>query len=766
MGGKRGRGINQAPMSIQPSRNPLLASGNIRRSSFVWNLLSAAMNSFQTMLLLVFITRFGTDADSASFVMAYAAGNLLFNIGKYGVRQFQVTDSVGQYSFRDYRRARLVSLAVMAVSVVAFIGTGLLFRGYTGRKAAVVALICLYKGVEAAEDVYHGRMQQQGRLDVAGRILFLRIFSFVLCFAALFVLTRDILLTAAVATALAAFLAVVLNRSVWAGFRDPSEAPSRTGQLLKACAPICLTMLLNMFVSNAPKYIIDGRVTDALQSQFNIVFMPVFVLALLGTFIYQPELKSIGEARKDRQIAAIRKKVLRLTLLTLAVTLPVVAVGWFAGIPVLEFIYKTPLAFLRPQLILFIFCGCFIALINLYGMVLIAFRRQGTLTAVCVLSALALFCFGAGVLASGGIPGLSWFFMAVLAVHALLLAFFAYRAMADEERAAAAPARPLPLAEQVAGKKVLFVSTKNLDYLRNVQEIALLRKHAAQVTVIASPASSYFSRLLTVCTSLLRTSVKGYDLVFTGFAPQLLLPWFRRLRKKPVIEDFFISLYDTFTQDRRLFKPDSLPGKLLLKLDRKTLALGNTVIADTRAHAEYFASGLGCDPEKIQVLYLEADTEIYHPMPVEKEPGAPFHVLYFGSILPLQGVDVVLGAIRLIGADPDYSFEVIGPLEEKDIPDQSNLACHPWLSQQELAAHIARADLCLAGHFSPTIDKAKRTIPGKAYIFRAMEKPMVLGDTPANHELYTADSRTFFSPPGDPAALAETIRRARDQLAG
>ena len=178
MGGKQLRGL-------------LSSSGNIRRSSFIWNLLSAAVNSFQTMLLLVFITRFGTDADSAAFVMAYAAGNLLFNIGKYGVRHFQVTDSTEQYSFRDYISARFVSLAVMAAAVVLFILTGIVSRGYTFVKAAVVLLICLYKGIEAAEDVFHGRMQQQGRLDIAGRILFIRISSFILCYAVLFVLTHD-----------------------------------------------------------------------------------------------------------------------------------------------------------------------------------------------------------------------------------------------------------------------------------------------------------------------------------------------------------------------------------------------------------------------------------------------------------------------------------------------------------------------------------------------------------------------------------------------
>ncbi len=320
------------------------------------------------------------------------------------------------------------------------------------------------------------------------------------------------------------------------------------------------------------------------------------------------------------------------------------------------------------------------------------------------------------------------------------------------------------LIQAVTGKKVLFVSTKNLDYLRNTQEISLLRENAAQVTVIASPDKSYPKRLLKIYCSLLKTRMKDYDLSFVGFAPQLVLPFFRRLRKKPVIEDFFISLYDTLVQDRKKFSPDSLPAKLLKKLDKKTLSLGDKVITDTRAHADYFVQDLSCDPKKTEVLYLEADTSIYRPMPAKKMAGSPFRVLYFGSILPLQGVDVVLDAVRLFRDDPSFSFELIGPLKDGAAPKQDNLTCISWLSQQDLAEHIASADLCLAGHFSATIDKAKRTIPGKAYIYRAMEKPMILGDTPANHELYTEDDMTFFTPPGDAQALSDTIRKARDTI--
>ena len=149
----------------------LLKTKNVNRSAVIWNALAACLTSFQTMLLLMVLTHFGTSDHSGFFVMAYTVANLVMNIGKFGMRQFQVTDVAEKYSFREYVTSRVFSSGLMTLALVLYLLYGLLFNGYTAEKAAVVALISLFRGVEAAEDVIHGRMQQLGRLDVASKIL-------------------------------------------------------------------------------------------------------------------------------------------------------------------------------------------------------------------------------------------------------------------------------------------------------------------------------------------------------------------------------------------------------------------------------------------------------------------------------------------------------------------------------------------------------------------------------------------------------------------
>lgn len=313
-------------------------------------------------------------------------------------------------------------------------------------------------------------------------------------------------------------------------------------------------------------------------------------------------------------------------------------------------------------------------------------------------------------------------------------------------------------------KNVLFITTKNLDYIRNTQEIAIIKKEAASCTIIGSESKCYFFRLLSVYFSLIKTPVSKFDTAFIGFAPQLVLPLFRhKFRHTDIIIDFFISLFDTLCQDRQLFSPRSLPGHFLHRIDQATLHQADLVICDTVFHGKYFSDEFGISPDRLYPLYLQADNTIYHPLAVRKPAHLKdkYIVLYFGSILPLQGIDIVLQSIALLKNEQNIFFYFIGPIKEETrsafCPDATNVKFINWLSQEQLAMHIGQADLCLAGHFNSKIAKARRTIPGKAYIYQAMEKPMILGDNPANHELFKPDSLHIFVEMGNPHALADAI---------
>lgn len=321
-------------------------------------------------------------------------------------------------------------------------------------------------------------------------------------------------------------------------------------------------------------------------------------------------------------------------------------------------------------------------------------------------------------------------------------------------------------ADLIVGKNVLFITTKNIDYIRNTQEIRLIEEKAKSIDKIYSDKRKYAGRIIEVWIKLWKYRIKDVDVVFIGFAPQLILPFFNwKLKNKTIVIDFFISMYDTLIYDRKKFSEKGIIAKICHYIDDKTLKKAEYVITDTKADAQYFIEEFCKDPIKFETLYLEADSSIYYPRRQHKRDHLKnkFVVLYFGSVLPLQGVDVVLDAIRLLKDEKDIYFQIIGPIPDKyKKPIQSNVEYIDWLIQEKLAEYIANADLCLAGHFSGEIDKAKRTIPGKAYIYDAMKKKIVFGENAANHEKYENDQKKYYYvPQGRADILRDRIKEIK-----
>ena len=110
------------------------------------------------------------------------------------------------------------------------------------------------------------------------------------------------------------------------------------------------------------------------------------------------------------------------------------------------------------------------------------------------------------------------------------------------------------LRENIKGKRILYLATKNSDYIRVSQEIDMAKELGKSVEVIAFPDKKYLTRILKVYAKLLATDIKQYDVVIVGFMAQMILPVFMwKLRKKVIITDFFISIYDTLVFDRKKF---------------------------------------------------------------------------------------------------------------------------------------------------------------------------------------------------------------------
>lgn len=242
------------------------------------------------------------------------------------------------------------------------------------------------------------------------------------------------------------------------------------------------------------------------------------------------------------------------------------------------------------------------------------------------------------------------------------------------------------------------------------------------------------------------------------------------LTSRKIIFDPLASRYETKISDWKTKPADSLHAWWNFKIDDWAFILSDIVLADTQAHKDYYCQTHGIHPSKIEVLPVGYDDELYKPLASKEEEGK-FRVLFFGSFLPLHGVEVVVETARIIsGEDPEVRFDLVG--SGQTLPAVKSLACElglenvrfeGWLPQRRLPRRIASADICL-GIFGKT-EKARRVIPHKVYQAMGMRKPVVTARTPAVVEFFSHKENIFLVREPQAESLAEAVlelKRDRD----
>ena len=382
------------------------STDNLQRKIYFWNIIGSMVNALSSVFLLFAVTRTSGETAAGIFSLAQATALMMLTIGFYEMRAFQATDVTKVYSFSDYLMSRIITCTLMVAVSVFFVWVS----GYTAEKAAVVLLMCVFRMFDALEDVFHGLYQQNGRLDVAGKSLALRVFTSMAAFIITLVLAKNLIAACVVAIAAAAIGFICFNLTVFRNFFTGKV--SWNGQAIKkllwVCFPLFLGSFMMVYINNAPKYAIDTYMpAEYFQAYFNYLFMPAFVINLFSTFIFKPMVTTMAEVwvsnEKKLLLRIIGKLLLAVALLTAAVEVA----GYFLGIPVLSWFYASDLSQYRAELLILVLGGGFNAVVTLmfYGITVLR-KQKFVLIGYSVTLALAL-VISAALVPVGGLMGAS-----------------------------------------------------------------------------------------------------------------------------------------------------------------------------------------------------------------------------------------------------------------------------------------------------------------------------------------------------------------------
>lgn len=245
----------------------------------------------------------------------------------------------------------------------------------------------------------------------------------------------------------------------------------------------------------------------------------------------------------------------------------------------------------------------------------------------------------------------------------------------------------------------------------------------------------------------------------------------------PLVFDPLISSWDKRVHEREKISVGSMRAKRLLAWERDIFSRANVLVADTVGHADFFHEVLGVPREKLVVVPVGAEEDLFTHAPyMAKPPGEPLEAVFFGTFIGLQGVDHLVEAIgRYAGNNtyPPLRFRLLGdgPLraaceariaEFRRTNPALDVAFEDWRPLAELPARLAQADFFF-GIFGTT-GKALRVIPNKVYQALAIGRPVLTAATPAFDEALRGDEDHgfFWCRAGDP----DDIVRALVRLAG
>jgi O-antigen/teichoic acid export membrane protein len=383
---------------------------NNLQKDYLWNSIGTSVNSFISLLLLIVVTRVnGLDA-AGLFSFSFGLSLVLFTIGLYGGRVYQVSDIHGEFSSESYIVLKFItSILALIAAMVMIVG-----NRYDVYKSLLILTLVFYKLSEAIADPLYGIIQRHNRLHTAGISLTFKGCAGFLSFLVIDLLTKDILIASASLLCvnilfMLSFDRMNVQKTEQVTLRPASlrTAAANSFALMKKCAYVFAFSFLTTAMANIPRYFIDVyHETD--QGYFGILIMPASLLALFVTFIIQPNVVPLSEMHRSGRYDLFARTTGKMLLVALILGGIAIVGAYLIGNRILTLIYGADLMPYRLELTGVMTGGIFNVISSIYSNVLVIIRKQFIQLIIYLSALLTATAMCALLVESCGIRGGVW----------------------------------------------------------------------------------------------------------------------------------------------------------------------------------------------------------------------------------------------------------------------------------------------------------------------------------------------------------------------
>jgi len=138
--------------------------------------------------------------------------------------------------------------------------------------------------------------------------------------------------------------------------------------------------------------------------------------------------------------------------------------------------------------------------------------------------------------------------------------------------------------------------------------------------------------------------VESIVVVFPGIIDILFLKIFARKYRNKIIYDYFISIYQTIVEDRRLLRNRFLT-KILIKIEHFLLQLPSKIIVETEPIKRYLLKTFNQNL-KISVIFTPVNENNFNFKKLQKYKEKSIDFIYWGTFINLHGLEILLHAAK------------------------------------------------------------------------------------------------------------------------
>lgn len=332
--------------------------------NFIWNSLGTGINSFNSLFFLIIVTRINGIETAGIFSIAYATATILYTLAMYSGRLCQVTDIENKIKDKDYITNRALTCFIMLIGATAF----LCIKQYSSFKTSIFALLAIFKGIEAFSDILYGVMQKNKLLYKSGMSLSLKGFVGIILFLIVDLITKDLRLACLSVIfinvlVLLVYDYILITKKIIAKNNENNKVNFQNVlSILKSEFFVFFNSFAGIYILNAPKYAIDGYLTESIQAIYGYIMMPATVMTLFTQFIVMPFLGKLKDLFEAKDFSALNKTTFKIKLIVIGFGGFAVLAAFLLGPEVLGLVYGLDLKPYRMNLCVIIASYIFYAI--------------------------------------------------------------------------------------------------------------------------------------------------------------------------------------------------------------------------------------------------------------------------------------------------------------------------------------------------------------------------------------------------------------------